>query len=59
MGFWSQPWVKFQLYYLLANLRHKTDIKNVSVKATTEEKMGFTGEEQGIKAYAVCLLEEV
>ncbi len=37
----------------------KTDIKNVSVKATTEEKMGFTGEEQGIKAYAVCLLEEV
>ena len=37
----------------------KTDIKNVSIKATTEEKMGFTGEEQGIKAYAVCLLEEV
>ena len=35
-----------------------TDIKNVSVKATTEEKLGFTGEELGIAAHAVCLLEE-
>lgn len=37
----------------------KTDIRNVSVKATTEEKMGFTGDESGIKAYAVCMLEEI
>ncbi|MFH1357868.1 MAG: 2-C-methyl-D-erythritol 2,4-cyclodiphosphate synthase [bacterium] len=28
----------------------------ISVKATTEEKMGFTGKEEGIKAYAYCLL---
>ena len=35
-----------------------TEIKNVSVKATTEEKLGFTGEELGIAAHAVCLLEE-
>ncbi len=28
----------------------------VSVKATTEEKLGFTGAEQGIAAHAVCLL---
>ena len=34
-----------------------TDIKNVSVKATTEEKLGFTGEGLGISAHAVCLLE--
>ena len=29
----------------------------VSVKATTEEKLGFTGEKLGIAAHAVCLIE--
>ncbi len=36
-----------------------TDIENVSVKATTEERLGFTGEGLGISAHAVCLLENV
>ena len=36
----------------------KTDISNVSVKATTEEKLGFTGEKLGIAAHSVCLLEK-
>ena len=31
----------------------------VSVKATTTEGLGFEGEEKGITAYAVCLLESV
>ena len=30
----------------------------VSVKATTEEKLGFTGEGLGISAHAVCLIEK-
>ena len=32
------------------------DVDRVSVKATTEEKLGFTGEKLGIAAHAVCLL---
>lgn len=33
------------------------DVDCVNVKATTEEKLGFTGREEGISAHAVCLLE--
>lgn len=29
----------------------------VNIKATTEEKLGFTGREEGISAHAVCMLE--
>ena len=35
------------------------DPERVNVKATTEEKLGFTGAEEGIAAHAVCLLERV
>ena len=34
------------------------DVKRVNVKATTEEKLGFTGREEGLSCHAVCLLEE-
>ncbi len=34
------------------------DVDCVSVKATTEEKLGFTGAKQGIAAHCVCLIEK-
>lgn len=34
------------------------NISRVNVKATTEERLGFTGEGLGISAHAVCLIEE-
>ena len=36
-----------------------TDVIRVNVKATTEERLGFTGSEQGIAAHAVVLLESI
>lgn len=41
----------------LAGALH-TEIKNISVKATTEEGLGFTGEKKGIAAHCVCILLE-
>lgn len=32
------------------------DVSQINVKATTEEKLGFTGSEEGIAAHAVCLI---
>lgn len=34
-----------------------TDVSRISVKATTEEGLGFTGAKEGIAAHCVCLLE--
>lgn len=33
------------------------DVSFVSVKATTEERLGFTGRKEGISAHCVCLIE--
>ena len=34
------------------------DVSRINVKATTEERLGFTGSEEGMSCHAVCLLED-
>ncbi|RZK43713.1 MAG: 2-C-methyl-D-erythritol 2,4-cyclodiphosphate synthase [Pedobacter sp.] len=33
-------------------------IEDISIKATTNEQMGFIGREEGVVAYAVCLIQK-
>ncbi|MFT5956591.1 MAG: 2-C-methyl-D-erythritol 2,4-cyclodiphosphate synthase [Flavobacteriales bacterium] len=33
------------------------DLNQISVKATTTERLGFVGREEGVSAYAVVLIE--
>ncbi|GAB1463812.1 2-C-methyl-D-erythritol 2,4-cyclodiphosphate synthase [Pedobacter sp.] len=34
-------------------------VDDISIKATTGEQMGFVGREEGVVAYAVCLIEKI
>ena len=36
-----------------------TSIKNIDVKATTTEELGFVGRKEGISSYTVCILERI
>ena len=44
-----------QMQSVLADIL-KVDVDNVSIKATTTEKLGFVGRKEGIAAYAVALI---
>ena len=35
------------------------DEEDISIKATTNEQLGFIGREEGVVAYAVCLIEKL
>jgi 2-C-methyl-D-erythritol 2,4-cyclodiphosphate synthase len=54
----QRPKIKDFVPQMVSNLANvlETAAANVSVKATTTEKLGFVGEEKGIAAYAVALI---
>ena len=47
-----------EMQEVLAKLM-KVEVDDVSIKATTTEKLGFTGREEGISAYATVLIEKL
>lgn len=54
----QQPKLKDYIETMRKNIAEdcEIDISCVNVKATTEEKLGFTGDGSGISAHAVCIL---
>ena len=56
----QQPKLKDYIPQMVTNIAFAVGVEEnrVNVKATTEEKLGFTGEGLGLSCHAVCLLEE-
>ena len=56
----QRPKLKDHIPQMVKNIAFAVGIaeNRVNVKATTEEKLGFTGNETGMSCHAVCLLEE-
>ena len=54
----QEPKIKFLIPDMIKCLSETMKIEddNISVKATTSERLGFTGREEGIEAYAVVLI---
>lgn len=57
----QKPKLKDYIPQMQANIAAavETAPDRVNVKATTEEKLGFTGTGEGMACHAVCLLEEI
>ena len=56
----QKPKLKQYIPQMMENIANAVgiDVSRVNVKATTEEKLGFTGTGEGMSCHAVCLLEE-
>ena len=57
----QRPKLKDYISQMQANIAAAVEAEpdRVNVKATTEEKLGFTGTGEGMACHAVCLLEEI
>ena len=57
----QRPKLKDYIPQMQANIASAVEAESdrVNVKATTEEKLGFTGTGEGMACHAVCLLEEI
>lgn len=57
----QRPKLKDHIPQMVENIASAVgvDAGQVNVKATTEEKLGFTGTGEGMSCHAVCLLEEI
>lgn len=57
----QKPKLKDYIPQMQANIAAAVEAEpdRVNVKATTEEKLGFTGTGEGMSCHAVCLLEEI
>ncbi len=51
-----RPYIDDMVKHIAETLSVSAD--QINIKATTEERLGFTGREEGIAAHAVCLLEK-
>ena len=56
----QKPKLKDYIPKMMENIAQdlQVSLNRINVKATTEERLGFTGAEQGIACHAVCLLED-
>lgn len=55
------PKLKDHIPQMMENISSQlsVDVDKINIKATTEEKMGFTGRMEGMACHAVCLLKEM
>lgn len=54
----QKPYLKLYVSLMKENISKdlNIDINYINIKATTEERMGFTGREEGISCHSVCIL---
>jgi 2-C-methyl-D-erythritol 2,4-cyclodiphosphate synthase len=57
----QRPKLKDHIPQMVANIASDLGAEpgRINVKATTEERLGFTGSGEGMACHAVCLLEEI
>ena len=56
----QRPKLKEYIPQMMENIAQdlQINVNQVNIKATTEERLGFTGAEEGMACHAVCLLED-